>query len=174
MMRFSDERAKSALCERVRTGARAGVTLLVLLASTSLALPAKGQGAGTSCVNEDLACSAGAADAGSGNCSRFQSCFVTATESIYYTASGRRFDCDGLECEQAQRELNAFCCPIEESDAGTGGRRVNHSDGCTLSLPPRAETARTESSNGQASLGVAGLALLSLLTLRRRAAARRG
>jgi hypothetical protein len=149
------------VCKRVR----GGLAALIALAGLSLAAPAMGQGSGqgsdTSCVVNDLVCSASALDAGSGRCADYRTCFASDTESTYYIADGRRFDCDGLECAQASAELDAFCCPRVDSDAGTGGgRRVNHSDGCALSSRPVPSS--------DASLAIAGFACLSLLTLRRR------
>lgn len=106
---------------------------MITIVCLSLAAPAigqgSGQGQGQSCVQERLDCSSGGLDGGV--CSSFQSCFVTATESLYYSVDGRRFDCNGLDCTRAQEELNAYCCPRVDADAGAGGP-VKYSDGCAL------------------------------------------
>jgi hypothetical protein len=142
-----------------RSGLRGGLGILAALAGLGHAAPAMGQGQGTSCVEQSLPCAASGLDSGSNRCAEFTSCFVTASESVYYLADGRRFDCDGLNCTRAQSELNAFCCPRVDSDAGAGRGRVPHGDGCTLS-------SLTSSSDTAVTTG--GLLLLSLLTVRRR------
>jgi MYXO-CTERM domain-containing protein len=115
-----------------RSRAHALPGAMITTVCVSLATPAigqgPGQGQGQSCVQERLDCSSGGLDGGV--CSSFQSCFVTATESLYYSVDGRRFDCDGLDCARAQEELNAYCCPRVDADAGAGA--VRYSDGCAL------------------------------------------
>lgn len=136
---------------------------MMVAASACLTAPAAGQGSGqgqgTTCVQQPLACAAGGLDGGT--CSSFSSCFVTASESLYYLVDGRRFDCSGLDCEQAQVQLNDYCCPRAEADAGSSGP-VKYSDGCAM--------GHSAASTGSFAL----LALVSLIGLRRRSAARTG
>ena len=134
-----------------RSRAHALLGVMIGLVCACLAAPAigqgSGQGQGTSCVQERLECATGGLDGGT--CSSFSSCFVTATESLYYTVDGRRFDCDGLNCDQAQVRLNDYCCPRVDADAGAG-RPVRYSDGCAM---------------GHAAASPGSLALLVLVSL---------
>ncbi len=142
--------------------AQALLGVLIALACVSLAAPAwgqgPGQGQGTSCVQRTLACVTEGLDGGAGICSSFTSCYVMASESVYYTVDDRRFDCDGLDCTETEVRLNDYCCPRVDADAGAG-RPVQYSDGCAL--------GHTPASTGSLAL----LTLLSLLGLRRRRAA---
>ncbi|MET0412717.1 MAG: hypothetical protein ABW217_15545 [Polyangiaceae bacterium] len=137
--------------KRSRAHALLGVMLALMCAC--LAAPAvgqgPGQGQGTSCVQQNLDCVAEGVDGGAGICASFASCYVTATESVYYTVDDRRFDCDGLNCSQAEVQLNDYCCPRVDADAGAG-RPVQYSDGCAI---------------GQAAASTGSLALLALVSL---------
>ena len=166
MMRASTtEQPISAEQRRASRWARRRLGALITAASLSLATSAMGQGQGpgqgsdTSCVVNDLRCSASGLDSGASQCSSYQTCFDSETESTYYIADGRRFDCEGLECARASLELDAFCCPVVDNDAGAGRRRVNSGGGCALSSP----------ASSAGSFSIAGLGLLALLLLRRRA-----
>jgi MYXO-CTERM domain-containing protein len=142
-----------------RGRAHALLGVMIALVCACLTAPAvgqgNGQGQGTTCVQESLDCAADGLDGGPGICSSFNSCYVTATESVYYTVDDRRFDCDGLDCAQAQVRLNDYCCPRIDADAGAN-RPVQYSDGCVI--------GHAGASTGSLAL----LALVSLLGLRRR------
>jgi hypothetical protein len=139
-----------------RSRARALLGVMIAAACVGVSAPAmgqgNGQGQGTSCVRESLACAAEGADGGTAICQSFQSCYVTATDSLYFSVDDRRFECNGLQCEQAQAQLNAYCCPPPEEPA------VKYSDGCAL--------GHAASASGSLAL----IALGSLLRLRRRRA----
>lgn len=136
-----------------RSRAHALLGVMIGLVCACLAAPAigqgNGQGQGTSCVRSDIECPAGRADRDAGACSSYQSCFITATDSLYYTVDERRFDCNGLDCTQAEVQLNDYCCPRIDADAGAG-RPVQYSDGCAI---------------GHAAASAGSLALLALVSL---------
>lgn len=159
------ERTKASRAQ-ARLGAR--VVLLCVCVAAPAVGQGPGQGQGTSCVQRQLACVAEGLDGGAGICSSYSSCYVTATDSIYYTVDDRRFDCDGLTCTQAEAQLNAYCCPAVNADAGTGP--VLYTDGCALGRTGVSSNgANTGANTGASSGSLALLALASLLGLRRRA-----
>jgi hypothetical protein len=138
---------------RMRTLVRAGIGSLALAASLSFGAPALGQ-EDTSCVESRFTCE--------GQCTEYETCFDSESESTYHVANGRRFDCDGLDCRQANVALDAFCCPTPaasaaDADAGAGATKFD--GGCSITRPlPDTDT----------SLAAVGVALASLWTFRRR------
>jgi hypothetical protein len=99
-------------------------------------------------------------------CPSFTTCFIDEGEGrAYYRVKDERFECDGLVCDDAKRELDDYCCQRGDyAPSGDGG-------GCTLSPQGAAP---------HAGLGAAGLlgggllaAALGRVQRRRRAGCRK-
>ena|SRR5688572_25942741 len=65
-------------------------------------------------------------------CPTYDTCYISDDQRIYYSAPGRRFDCDGLDCAAAVASLGDYCCErgefapsAEKDDSGGGCGLVN-------------------------------------------------
>ena len=83
-------------------------------------------------------------------CPTFTTCFIDEGEGrLYYRVKDQRFECDGLTCDDAKRELDDYCCQRGDyAPSGGGG-------GCTLA--PGGAGAR----RGLAAAGIVGSGLLA-------------
>jgi hypothetical protein len=106
--------------------------LLVLAAAlgitaASVVRPAFGQ-ANMSCVTEQLNDNEFTCD----DCTSYQTCFNSETESLYYSVQGQRFDCEGYDCTQATERLQELCCDTEPTPASSGKSSEGDDGGCAF------------------------------------------
>lgn len=149
-----------ASCMSRRAGGRRGITLGLLLGAPSLAQAVDaGNDPPGQCMpsGEPRECP--------DRCPSFETCVISSAGGeleLYYRVDGQRFECDGLECNSANRSLADYCCRRGEfapSQRGGGG-----GDGCAL----RPSSSAAAPSGGGMIAGLA-TSLLALALRRRRA-----
>ena len=90
-------------------------------------------------------------------CPSFTTCFIDEGEGrAYYRVRDERFECDGLVCDDAKRELDDYCCQRGDYAPSRGG------GGCVLS------PAGAASRGGLALAGLLGGGLLGGALVRAR------
>lgn len=97
---------------RLRRSGSLVLGVVLGIAAAVVVRPASGQ-ANMSCVTEQLNDNEFTCD----DCTSYETCYNTATESLYYTVKGQRFDCDGYDCEQATKQLQDLCCDTEPASS---------------------------------------------------------
>ncbi len=123
------------------------------IAAAAVVRPAFGQ-ANTSCVTEQLNDNEFTCD----DCTSYETCFNSSTQSLYYSVQGQRFDCDGYDCAQATERLQELCCDTEPTPASTGTGSEGDDGGCAfVALGSRATRSASWA-----------LALLAALSIRRK------
>ncbi len=65
-------------------------------------------------------------------CPAYDTCYISDDAQVYYSVMGRRFECDGLDCDAASATLGDYCCARGEFAPGTGD---DDGGGCSLKNP---------------------------------------
>ena len=110
----------------VRRGRSLALGVALGIAASAVVRPASGQ-ANMSCVTEQLNDNEFTCD----DCTSYQTCFSEASESLYYTVQGQRFDCDAYDCTEARERLLDLCCDTEPTSA-TGASSDDDDGGCAF------------------------------------------